>query len=300
MKKIYFLFFSSLLQLVSCSDEGSLKDATGVFEATEIIVSSEANGKLLLFDAQEGQQLKKDAVLGQIDTIQLSLQKMQLKANQLAIQAGKPDMPSQIGSIEKEIDKLEFEQQRTQKLVEGDVATQKQLDDIESQLLVLRARLKAQKKSLGSSIGAIDAQVDALDIQIAQIDDQISRCQIRSPIDGSILVKYTEEGEFVNLGKPLFKVANMETMILRAYVTAQQLKDIKVNQAVKVLAEFGADETKEYQGEITWISEKSEFTPKTIQTQDERANLVYAVKVSVINDGNLKIGMYGGLKWTVE
>lgn len=300
MKKIYFLFFSSLLQLVSCSDEGSLKDATGVFEATEIIVSSEANGKLLRFDAQEGQQLKKDAVLGQIDTIQLSLQKMQLKANQLAIQAGKPDMPSQIGSIEKEIDKLEFEQQRTQKLVEGDVATQKQLDDIESQLLVLRARLKAQKKSLGSSIGAIDAQVDALDIQIAQIDDQISRCQIRSPIDGSILVKYTEEGEFVNLGKPLFKVANMETMILRAYVTAQQLKDIQVNQAVKVLAEFGGDETKEYQGEITWISEKSEFTPKTIQTQDERANLVYAVKVSVINDGNLKIGMYGGLKWTVE
>ena len=289
-----------LLLGVSCADKGSQKDATGVFEATEVIVSAEANGKLLRFEAQEGQQLKKNAILGQIDTIQLALKKMQLRANQLAVLAGKPDLPSQVSAIEKEIDKLEFEKRRTQKLIEGDVATQKQLDDIESKLLVLRAQLKAQKKSLGSSIDAIDAQYNAMEVQIDQLNDQISRCQIKSPIDGSILVKFTEEGEFVNVGKPLFKVANMETMVLRAYVTAQQLKDLQVNQEVKVLAEFGADETKDYSGLITWISDKSEFTPKTIQTQDERANLVYAVKVSVKNNGYLKIGMYGGLKWTVE
>ena len=300
MKKLNMLVLCMLLLGVSCADKGSQKDATGVFEATEVIVSAEANGKLLRFEAQEGQQLKKDAILGQIDTIQLALKKMQLRANQLAVLASKPDLPSQVGAIEKEIDKLEFEKRRTQKLIEGDVATQKQLDDIESKLLVLRAQLKAQKKSLGSSIDAIDAQYNAMEVQIDQLNDQISRCQIKSPIDGSILVKFTEEGEFVNVGKPLFKVANMETMVLRAYVTAQQLKDLQVNQEVKVLAEFGADETKDYSGLITWISDKSEFTPKTIQTQDERANLVYAVKVTVKNNGYLKIGMYGGLKWTVE
>ena len=300
MKKLNMLVLCMLLLGVSCADKGSQKDATGVFEATEVIVSAEANGKLLRFEAQEGQQLKKDAILGQIDTIQLSLKKMQLRANQLAVLASKPDLPSQVSAIEKEIDKLEFEKRRTQKLIEGDVATQKQLDDIESKLLVLRAQLKAQKKSLGSSIDAIDAQYNAMEVQIDQLNDQISRCQIKSPIDGSILVKFTEEGEFVNVGKPLFKVANMETMVLRAYVTAQQLKDLQVNQEVKVLAEFGADETKDYSGLITWISDKSEFTPKTIQTQDERANLVYAVKVTVKNNGYLKIGMYGGLKWTVE
>lgn len=300
MKKSYALILCSLLQFMACSDKDSLKDATGVFEATEIIVSAEANGKLLRFDAQEGKQLKKDEILGQIDTVQLSLQKMQLRAQQLSIEAGKPDVPSQVNATEREIEKLEFEKVRTQKLVEGDVATQKQLDDIDSQLLVLQARLRAQKKSLGSSIQAIDAQNNAIDVQIDQLNDQISRCQVKSPIDGSVLVKYTEQGEFVNLGKPLFKVADMENMVLRAYVTAQQLKDLRINQKVKVLAEFGADETKEYEGEITWISDKSEFTPKTIQTQDERANLVYAVKVSVKNNGFLKIGMYGGLKWTVE
>jgi len=300
MKKLNMLVLCMLFLGLSCSDKGSQKDATGVFEATEVIVSAEANGKLLRFEVQEGQQLKKNAILGQIDTIQLALKKMQLRANQLAVLASKPDLPSQVGAIEKEIDKLEFEKRRTQKLIEGDVATQKQLDDIESKLLVLRAQLKAQKKSLGSSIDAIDAQYNAMEVQIDQLNDQISRCQIKSPIDGSILVKFTEEGEFVNVGKPLFKVANMETMVLRAYVTAQQLKDLQVNQEVKVLAEFGADETKDYSGLITWISDKSEFTPKTIQTQDERANLVYAVKVTVRNNGYLKIGMYGGLKWTVE
>jgi len=300
MKKLYSLTMSILLLFSSCNDEDNGKDATGVFEATEVIVSAEATGKLLAFEAYEGMQLKKNLVLGQIDTIQLSLKKMQLFANQLALEASKPDVASQIGATEREIEKLEFEKKRTQRLLEGDVATQKQLDDIVAQIDVLNARLRAQKKSLNSSSEAIDAQYNAVDVQLEQLTDQIARCQIQSPIDGTVLVKYSEAGEFVNIGKPLFKVANMNKMIIKAYVTAAQLKDLQLGQKLKVLAEFGVDESKTYEGEISWISDKSEFTPKTIQTQDERANLVYAIKVRVENDGLLKIGMYGGLKWSGE
>ncbi len=300
MRKSYLLIFCCTTLLLSCKNSDNAKDATGVFEATEIIVSAEATGKLLEFKVQEGQLLKKEMVLGQIDTIQLSLKKMQFKANQLSLEAGKPDVSSQINATERELENLEFEKKRTQKLFEGDVATQKQLDDIQAQIDVLTARLKARKKSLNSSSDAIDAQFQAVEVQLDQLSDQIARCTVKSPIDGTVLVKYTEPGEFVTTGKPLFKVANMELMILKAYVTAEQLKDIQIGQRVKVPAEYGADASREYEGEITWVSDKSEFTPKTIQTQDQRANLVYAVKVAVKNDGYLKIGMYGGLKWTAE
>lgn len=300
MKNIKIAIFCLCMVLVSCDKNDHSKDATGVFESTEVIVSAEATGRLLEFSANEGMQIDKEVVIGQIDTVQLSLKKMQLLANQLALKASKPDVSAQISATEREIEKLEFERERTVRLLEGDVATQKQLDDIDAQIDVLKARLRAQKNSLNSSSDAIDAQYDAIEVQIDQLSDQISRCQLRSPIDGTILVKYVEAGEFVNMGKPLFKVANMKQMIIKAYVTAGQLKDLQVGQKLSVLAEFGVEESKAYDGEITWISDKSEFTPKTIQTQDERANLVYAVKVSVENDGLLKIGMYGGLKWSVE
>ena len=300
MKNIYAVILFLCLGLIACNNGASEKDATGVFEATEVIVSAETTGRLLEFEAYEGLEVNSARVLGQIDTVQLSLKKMQLLANQLALQASKPDVSAQIGATEREIEKLEFERKRTQRLLEGDVATQKQLDDIEAQIDVLKARLRAQKKSLNSSTEAIDAQYDAVDVQIDQLSDQIDRCKIRSPIEGTILVKYAEAGEFVNMGKPLFKVANMKQMVLKAYVTAAQLKDIQLGQHLSVLAELGTDQTKSYDGEVSWISNKSEFTPKTIQTQDERANLVYAIKVRVANDGLLKIGMYGGLKWTKE
>lgn len=300
MKKLYIISMSFCLLFVACNNGESEKDATGVFESTEVIVSAETTGRLLEFETFEGMEVNKDLVLGQIDTVQLSLKKMQLLANQLALEASKPDVSAQISATEREIEKLEFERKRTQRLLEGDVATQKQLDDIEAQIDVLNARLGAQKKSLNSSTDAINAQYNAVDVQIDQLSDQISRCEIKSPIEGTILVKYAEAGEFVNMGKPLFKVANMKQMILKAYVTAAQLTAIQLGQKLTVLAELGADQTKAYEGEVTWISSKSEFTPKTIQTQDERANLVYAIKVRVLNDGILKIGMYGGLKWTKE
>lgn len=285
-----------LVVLYSCSSEDNGTDATGVFEATEIIVSAESSGKILSFSIQEGDELKKDQPLGQIDSTQLYLNKLQVEANQMALLSSRPDVQSQLDAITTEIEKTEFEKKRIQKLLEGDVATQKQLDDINAQLKVLRANLKAKRTALNISTQAIDAQSEAMGAQIDLINDQLERTKILSPIDGTVLVKYAEQGELAAMGKPLFKVADLNRMILRAYVTADQLPKIQTGQAVMVLAEFGKDENREYNGKITWISSKSEFTPKTIQTQDERANLVYAVKITVPNDGFLKIGMYGGIK----
>ncbi len=296
MKTIKYLLPILLVALYSCSSEDNGTDATGVFEATEIIVSAESSGKLLSFSIQEGDELIKDQPLGQIDSTQLYLNKLQVKANQVALLSSRPDIQSQLDAIEREIEKAEFEKKRIEKLLKGDVATQKQLDDINAQIEVLRANYKAKKTSLNISTQAIDAQGEAMGAQIDLINDQLERSKILSPIDGTVLVKYAEKGELAAMGKPLFKLADLNQMILRAYVTADQLPSIQTGQAVKVLAEFGKDENREYDGKITWISSKSEFTPKTIQTQDERANLVYAVKITVPNDGLLKIGMYGGIK----
>lgn len=292
---IYLLLFLAPL-LFGCGNDESATDATGVFESTEIIVSSEATGKILSLDINEGDKVSKGQVIGLIDSTQLHFTRLQLEASKVTVASGKPDIKAQIEATEREIEKQEREKERIERLLEGDVATQKQLDDIESAILVLKARLRSQKSSLSNSANSVDAQGKALDVQIAQLDDQIEKCRITTPIDGTVLVKYAETGEVTAMGKALFKVADMERMNLKAYVTADQLVRLKVGQEVEVLAEFGESELRPYEGTITWISSKSEFTPKTIQTQDERANLVYAVKIAVPNDGYLKIGMYGGFK----
>ncbi len=294
-----FSVFIAIL-FVGCDKDDADTDATGVFEATEVIVSAEANGKILSFDVNEGDQVVKNQVVGQIDSTQLHFTRLQLKSSMVAVASGKPDMQAQIEATEREIEKQERERERIQRLLEGDVATQKQLDDIESLILVLKARLRSQKSSLTNTVNSVDAQGKTLEVQIAQLDDQIERCKIKAPIDGTILVKYAEPGEVTVIGKALFKVADMENMILKAYVTSAQLAQLKLGQPVEVKAEFGESELRSYKGKLTWISGKSEFTPKTIQTQDERANLVYAVKIAVPNDGYLKIGMYGGFKVTPE
>ena len=298
MKTSIFNILLISLFLVSCGNEERLTDATGVFEATEIIVSSEANGKILSLDIGEGDDLKKNQIVGLVDSTQLFLQKLQLESSKITVQSGKPDVQAQIEATEREIEKQEREKQRIEKLLAGDVATEKQLDDIESLILVLKARLKSQKSTLSNSVNSVDAQSNTIDIQIAQLRDQITKCNIKSPIKGTVLIKYAEEGEVTAMGRALFKIADLENMILKAYVTANQLASLKIGDEVKVLAEFGETENREYQGKISWISGKSEFTPKTIQTQDERANLVYAIKINVENDGFLKIGMYGGFKMT--
>lgn len=295
MKTLKYIIPILFIALYSCSSDVNETDASGVFEATEIIVSAESSGKLLSFTIQEGDDIKKGQSLGQIDSTQLYLNKLQVEANQLALLSNRPDIQSQLYAIETEIDKAEFERKRIKKLLAGDVATQKQLDDVNAQIKVLRANYNAKKTALNISTEAINAQSEAMEAQIDLINDQLERATITSPINGTVLVKYAEQGELTGIGKPLFQVADLERMILRAYVTGNQLPMLKIGQKIKVLAEIGKDGNHEYEGEITWISSKSEFTPKTIQTQDERANLVYAVKIAVPNDGNLKIGMYAGI-----
>jgi len=271
-------------------------DASGTFESTEIIVSSEANGKIMQFNAQEGQNLVAGQILGYIDTVQLYLRKKQLLANIQASQSRLPDVSAQIAGIQQQILTARTERVRFENLVKVNAANQKQLDDITAQIELLQKQLKAQKLTLESNKKGIHEESEALKIQVAQLNDQLRKSYITSPITGSILVKYAEKGELAVPGKALFKVADMENMFLRAYLSVDQLAQLKIGQSIHVIAEFGAEETKEYKGQVVWISSKSEFTPKTIQTKDERANLVYAVKVLVKNDGYLKIGMYGGFK----
>lgn len=296
MKTIRLLAITPLLIFYSCGNDLNKSDASGVFESTEIIVSAEVGGKILELNIQEGQPVNRDTKIGLIDSTQLHLSKMHLISSREALQASKPDVHSQIRATESEITKYENDKKRIEKLLAGDVATQKQLDDVNAQLEILSARLESQKSSLNISVTSIDAQSNSIDVQIEQLNDQLERCVIKSPIDGIVLVKYAEQGELTAPGKAIFKVADMKNMTLRAYVTSDQLAKITVGQSVDVLAEFGSSDVKEYQGKIAWISSKAEFTPKTIQTQDERANLVYSVKIEVENDGYLKIGMYGGFK----
>lgn len=285
------------LIISSCSTNKNANDASGVFEAIEVIVSSEANGKILALDITEGKEVKKDQDLGHIDSTQLYLSKLLLEANKQAILSGKPDIKSQIDAIQKEIDRLEHDKKRIERLLKGDVATQKQLDDVNAMIAILNAKLIAQETALHTNVNTINQNSQVVDVQLTQLEDQISKCRITSPINGIILVKYAEQGELTGIGKPIFKVADLSEMILRAYITADQLEYISLGQEVEVSAEYGKDGNKSYKGVVNWISSKAEFTPKTIQTQNERANQVYAIKISIPNDGFIKIGMYGGVNF---
>jgi len=296
MKTIqYFFAFLLILSATSCGSGNGETDATGVFEATEIIVSSEATGKILELNVLEGDVLKKDQLIAVVDSTQLYLKKLQLQASAKGVRSRNPNVRVQIAATQQQLETARSEKKRIENLVNANAANRKQLDDINAQILVLEKQLAAQKESLENTSSGVSSESDALEIQIAQIEDQLNKCKILSPIAGTVLVKYAEQGEFTTTGKAILKIADTQNMILRAYITSDQITKIKVGQKVKVLAESGEDDSKEYEGTVTWISDKSEFTPKTIQTQDERANLVYAVKVAVKNDGFLKIGMYGGI-----
>ena len=296
MKQINLLFIGLAIVLLSaCSGSDGDYDASGSFEATEIIVSAEASGKIERLTLMEGQLLEKGEQVGLIDTTQLYLQKMNLLTNVKGVRAQQPNIVAQTASIKEQISTLQREKQRTTNLIEANAATQKQLDDINSQIEVLEKQLAASESTLQKSSQNITAQSSALDIQIEQLEDRLQKSIIKSPIRGTVLNKYAEEGELAGMGTPLFKVANIDNMTLRVYVTNDQLSDVKLNDKVQVYVDQG-DESgnkKAYEGVVTWISDKSEFTPKTIQTKNERANLVYAMKVTVRNDGYLKIGMYG-------
>lgn len=301
MKRFQFFFWVPVLVLLTaCHSKKNEADASGTFEATEVIVSAQATGLLTAFQVEEGQDLKAGANLGFIDTIQLDLRKKQLQASIQAAQTRKPDVNVQLAALEQQIATARSEKRRVENLVKANAANQKQLDDLNAQIVMLTKQLKATRTTLESSTSGINKESSALTIQVDQINDQIRRSYISSPIDGTVLVKYAETGELAVQGKSLFKVADMSRMILRVYVTADQLAKLKLGQSVNVNAELGTEDNKAYKGTVTWISSKSEFTPKTIQTRDERANLVYAVKVAVPNDGILKIGMYGGIRFNQE
>lgn len=293
MKRIVCMAAAALA--VSCGAEAEF-DAQGSFEATEVVVSAEAAGRILRFDAEEGTAVESGVTIGQIDTLQLDLQRRQLQAQQAALLASRPDIRAQAAALREQIAKQERELARVQNLLRDGAATTKQRDDIEAQIRILRSQLSATLSSLDKSTVTIDGNAAVVETQIAALDDRIARCRIASPIAGVVLAKYAEAGELAAVGKPLLKVADPEHLYLRAYFTSEQLAAIRVGDAVTVTADFGGDQRYDYEGRITWISPESEFTPKTIQTRDSRANLVYAAKIAVRNDGRLKIGLAGEVR----
>ena len=296
MKSRNLLGLCSLLALFSACGNGAPKyDATGTFETTEVLVSAEASGRLLYFDIEEGMLLKAGEEVGVVDTVQLYLKKLQLEASIKSVEEQRPDILKQVAALKEQIVTAEREKRRVENLLKAGAANQKQLDDADAHLSVLQRQLIAQGSTLLNSRQSLTWQSSSVGIQVAQIEDQLMKCHITSPLNGMVLAKYAEAGELATMGKPLFKVADMEQMYIRAYITSEQLSQVKLGQKATVFSDYGNDTRKEYPGVVTWISDRSEFTPKTILTKDERANLVYAVKISVKNDGYLKIGMYGGV-----
>lgn len=290
-----FTLFPVLFFLVACSSGTPEYDATGTFEATDVVVSAEASGRILGLDVEEGTILKAGQEAGIIDTVQLYLKKLQLEAGVKSVEGQRPDILKQVAATKEQIVQAQRERDRVANLLRVGAANQKQLDDAESLLKVLRKQLAAQNSTLQNSDQSLTWQSSSVGIQVAQVEDQLKKCHIVAPLTGTVLAKYAEAGELAAPGTPLFKMADMEQIYLRAYVTSEQLSEVKLGQKVTVYADYGKDVRTEYPGVVTWISDSSEFTPKTILTKDERANLVYAVKVAVKNDGMLKIGMYGGV-----
>jgi HlyD family secretion protein len=308
-----FVFAIALCQLSilfsSCKNNKNNYDASGTFEATETIVSAEANGVIDKFNIQEGQTLDSGMYIGYIDTTQLYLKKKQLEAQVKAMGYKLPDISAQTAQFKQQaavtqsdLNYLLNEKRRTENLLKANAATPKQLDDINAKIATAKEQIKAiykqgaaQASALNTQRSGISADVQPLYFQIEQLNDQLKKSKIINPVNGTVLTKFAEVNEMATTGKPLYSIADLSTIILRAYITGNQFSFVKLGQKVKVIVDDTASKTKNYDSIIEWISDKAEFTPKTIQTKDERANLVYAIKIRVKNDGYLKIGMYGEL-----
>jgi HlyD family secretion protein len=296
--------------LFSCHSNKDKFDASGTFESDEVIVSSQLGGELLSFNVEEGDALSAGEVVGHIDSTDVALQKQQVQATIQSLQEKTADVEPQIKLLrdqlavqQTQLNNLLKNQERFQNLVASGAATQKQLDDINTQveamrkqMLVTEQQINVQRSSVGTQNSTVLSQKKPLQKQEAQLAEQLSKANISNPINGTVLTKYAEAGEVTAPGKALYKIADLSYLNLRAYITGAQLSTIKLNQQVQVFIDSGANNYRQYTGTIIWISDKAEFTPKTIQTKDERANLVYAIKIKVKNDGYLKIGMYGEVK----
>ncbi|RAK03068.1 HlyD family secretion protein [Larkinella arboricola] len=307
--KIIVIISAFLISLMACESEPQ-SDAYGNFEAVETIVSAEATGALQKLSIEEGQTLKAGQTVGQIDPLQLQLRKSQLLASQRAVSSRSPNIQAQLSPYEQQLavqeqqlQTLHREKKRTENLIAAGAAPTKQLDDIvaqidvtERQMALIRQQRAAQQSALTTQRSGTLSEEAPLEEQIRQIDDQIKKATIVNPATGTVTVKFAEPGEVVSYGKPLYKVADLDQITLRAYISGDQLVRVRPGQRVKVLVDAPNDQFKEYAGTVTWISSKAEFTPKVIQTKDERVNLVYGLKVRVKNDGGLKIGMPGEIR----
>jgi HlyD family secretion protein len=311
MRRSITFFTIVTVMFFACSKNGNGFDASGTFEADEVIVSSLGNGRILELKIDEGSVLKKDSIVGLIDPTDLALQKEQVQESIKALNEQTMNVEPQVKLLEdqlrvqqSQLDNLLHEKTRTENLLKQDAATPKQLDDINAQIDVVRKQMSVtqqqinvQKNNVTTQNRGILSQGKPLQKKVEQIENLLTKSNIVNPISGTVLTKYAEEGEIVSSGKALYKIADLSSLNLRAYITGIQLPQIKLNQQVRVMIDEGKKKYKEYTGTIIWISDKAEFTPKTIQTKEERANLVYAIKVKVPNDGYLKIGMYGEVKF---
>jgi len=309
MKNLLFGTIASLL-IIGCNRSESEFDASGTFEADETIVSSEMPGKILSFSVEEGMQIPKDSIVGAVDATNIDLQQQQVEASIHALNEKTANanpqielLQNQLAVQQSQLDNLLHERTRIENLLKSDAATPKQLDDINSQIDVVKKnmavtqqQINVKKNDIATQNRSILSEAEPLRKRVAQLEDQQQRANIVNPVSGTVITKYAEAGEITSSGKALYKIADLSELNLRAYVTGIQLPTIKLGQQVKVMIDQGKKKYKEYSGTIIWISDKAEFTPKTIQTKEERANLVYAIKVKVKNDGYLKIGMYGEVK----
>ena len=296
MKMKNFLIATLAAAMLVACNSGTTYDATGLFEATTVTISAEASGKILSLDIEEGDTLAKHDLVGTIDTVALVLQRKQLQSQMASLESSRPDIARQIESLRQQIAQQRTECERVSNLLKDGAATRKQADDADALLKILTGQLEAMLSTLNKNTTSINENAMSVNYQIEQINDQINKCRIMAPIAGTVLTKYAEAKEYATTGRQLFRMANMNEVYLRAYFTSTQLSSLRLGQQVTVVADFGGDRQYEYPGGISWIAEESEFTPKSIQTNDSRADLVYAVKITVKNDGRLKLGMYGGVK----
>lgn len=292
----YCLILFSIFLLFSCTDNERDFDACGQVEATEVVVSAENSGRILWLGINEGDVLDKKQFVGYIDSLPIFLQKKELEERREGAKSKIIDISKQLAPQITNLENLENDFERYSNLLTKDAATQKQVDDIEYQIKVAQKNIDAQKQTYERNNINIEKEMDVYSVQIEQKDDQLAKCRIYSPITGTILTKYAEEGEMATAGKPIFKIANLEDIYVRAYFTTQQLSDIKLGDKVKVTIEDGTESPKHYEGTIKWISADAEFTPKNIQTKDEQADMVYATKIAIRNDGFIRIGMYAYVK----
>ena len=290
------LYIAALAILATACNTAPNYDATGIFEATTVTVSAETSGKILSFGIVEGDSVSRGQCIAVVDTTMLVLQQKQLDSQRMSAESSSPNVAAQAASLRTRIAHQQNECERYSRLLADGATTQKQFDDVQAELLVLKGQLTALLSTLDKNRTSISDNAVAINYQIEQIDEQIAKSKIDSPLMGTVLVKYAEPGEFVTPGRPLCKIADLNNIYLRSYFTVSQLADLKIGQNVTVIADFGGDEQYEYPGTIAWIAQESEFTPKSIQTKDSRANLVYAVKVAVRNDGKLKLGQYGEVR----